>query len=211
MRVWLGHGRRVLGLAAVLAVAAAGVALATIPSGDGVFTACKLNATGTIRLIDPSLPSSSLLSHCTSLETRTIWNKGGSAGPAGPPGDKGATGDKGPTGDIGDKGPTGDQGSPGPAGGLLTASVSPSGALKGGTALSSIRPATGDYTISFSRDLTGCFAWAQSAIWESGTAASDVNPVIEIPRGSDSHDVQVLLFDRGDSPANAQFELLVSC
>jgi hypothetical protein len=205
MRVWLGHGRRTLGLAAVLAVAAAGVAFATIPSGDGVFTACKLNATGTIRLIDPSLPSSSLLSHCTSLETKTIWNKGGPAGPAGQPGDKG------PTGDIGVKGPTGDQGPPGPAGGLLTASVSPSGALKGGTALSSIRSATGDYTISFSRDLTDCFAWAQSAIWESGTAASDVNPVIEIPRGSDSHDVQVLLFDRGDSPANAQFELLVSC
>ena len=41
--------------AALVAMAAAGIAYATIPDGNGVFTACKLSATGTIRLIDPSL------------------------------------------------------------------------------------------------------------------------------------------------------------
>ena len=34
-----------------------GVAWATIPAENGLFTACKLKATGTIRLIDPSGPS----------------------------------------------------------------------------------------------------------------------------------------------------------
>ena len=37
------------------------------PPTASLYTACKLKATGTIRLIDPSGPSSSLLSRCTSL------------------------------------------------------------------------------------------------------------------------------------------------
>src|SRR5207248_5644801 len=41
-------------IVAVLAVAG-GIAYAAIPDSAGVYTACKLNATGTIRLIDPSL------------------------------------------------------------------------------------------------------------------------------------------------------------
>jgi len=78
------------GLVALLV--AGGIAYATIPDGGGVFTACRLNGVGTIRLIDPSGPSSSLLSRCTQLETQIQWNaKGqtgatGQAGPAGPAG-----------------------------------------------------------------------------------------------------------------------------
>lgn len=94
---------------------------------------------------------------------------------------------------------------------MLTAAVNPSGSLKGGSAVSSTRTAAGDYTVSFSRDLTGCFAWAQLGTWEGGVAASDVNAVLHIPQGADSHDVEVILIDRSDSPANAQFELLVFC
>ena len=81
-------GRRALRLSVVTVVllaVAAGIAYATIPSGSGVFTACKLNGVGTIRLIDPSLPHSSFLSHCTPFETEVSWNAaGGAAGPAGP-------------------------------------------------------------------------------------------------------------------------------
>ena len=62
---------------------AGGVAYATIPDGAGVYTACKLNALGTIRLIDPSLPASSLLSHCTALETAISWNQRGQKGDPG--------------------------------------------------------------------------------------------------------------------------------
>ena len=76
---------------------AGGIASAAIPDGNGVFTGCRLKATGTVRLIDPSLPQSSVLSHCTSVEAVFSWNAGGPKGPAG---------DKGPTGRWG-QGPDG--------------------------------------------------------------------------------------------------------
>jgi len=83
IRIHLGR-RAVLVLVLVLGLlAAAGVAYATIPDGGGVYTACKLNATGTIRLIDPSGPSSSLLSHCTVLESQITWNQKGQPGDPG--------------------------------------------------------------------------------------------------------------------------------
>ena len=70
-----------------------------------------MNGIGTIRLIDPTVtPASSLLNHCTSLETKITWIQGGSKGP---PGDEGPVGDKGPTGDngpVGDTGLAGDRG-----------------------------------------------------------------------------------------------------
>ena len=82
-----------------------------------------MNGIGTIRLIDPTVtPASSLLNHCTSLETKITWNQGGQKGPPGdegPVGDTGPTGDKGPVGDTGlagDKGPVGDTGAPGDKG-----------------------------------------------------------------------------------------------
>ena len=65
------------------AALAGGVAWATIPADSGLYTACKLKATGTIRLIDPAGPSSSLLSHCTTYETQITWNQ---KGPKGDPG-----------------------------------------------------------------------------------------------------------------------------
>ncbi|HTZ06122.1 MAG TPA: hypothetical protein VMB53_10225 [Gaiellaceae bacterium] len=112
-------GRRALRLsvvAVVLLAAAGGIAYATIPDGNGVFTACKLNGVGTIRLIDPSAPHSSLLSHCTALETQVQWNASGQAGAQGPPGPAGSPGAAGPKGDTGDTGATGATGPQGPAG-----------------------------------------------------------------------------------------------
>jgi hypothetical protein len=92
---------------------AAGLAYATIPDGGGAYTACMLKSLGTIRLIDPSGPSASLLSHCTSLETEISWSQ---RGPQGLPGASGTEGPAGPTGPQGEPGPTGPQGDPGPAG-----------------------------------------------------------------------------------------------
>ena len=107
--------RGVVALASAAALLAiAGVAYATIPDGGGVYTACRLNGVGTIRLIDPSGPGSSLLSHCTGLETQIQWNEKGQKG------DTGATGPAGPAGANGVS-PTVAQLSPGdthcPAGG----------------------------------------------------------------------------------------------
>ena len=122
---------RLTGLATVFFIVAGGVAYATIPDVGKVYTACMLKNVGTIRLIDPSLPASNLMSHCSSLETQVSWNQQGQAGPAGPKGDTGAAGaigatgatgaaepqgPKGVTGAIGQQGPKGDTGSAGAAG-----------------------------------------------------------------------------------------------
>src|SRR4051812_47131931 len=81
--------KRVAVLIVAVGLIAVAAAYAAIPDSGGVFTACKLNATGTIRLIDKSLPSSSLLSHCTSLEQEISWSQ---TGPKGDKGDQGIQG-----------------------------------------------------------------------------------------------------------------------
>jgi hypothetical protein len=101
----------VIGVAALASLAlAAGVAYATIPGADKVFTACVLNKVGTIRLIDKSLPASDLMSHCTSLETPITWNQ---VGQPGAPGPSGAVGPPGPAGPGGPPGPAGSAGKDG--------------------------------------------------------------------------------------------------
>src|SRR3954454_7070927 len=108
-------GRRwTMAIAAAVGVVAvaAGVAYATIPDADGTFTACITNATGSIRMIDPSAGDT-----CTGGENRVAWNKKGIEGPKGPTGatgPQGPRGAQGPTGPAG--GPPGPQGDPGPAG-----------------------------------------------------------------------------------------------
>jgi hypothetical protein len=93
--------------ALVAAAIAGGVAYATIPSLDNVYSACMLKSLGTIRLIDKSLPSTNLMSHCTDKETEISWNK---AGQPGPPGPQGAKGDPGATGTNGTNGTDGKDG-----------------------------------------------------------------------------------------------------
>src|SRR5690349_15192871 len=86
---------------AVAALAGAGIAYATIPSAGGVINACMLKNVGTIRLIDPSLPASNPLSHCSSLETPVSWNQQGQPGT---PGQDGAPGRDGSSVVMGDAG-----------------------------------------------------------------------------------------------------------
>ena len=108
-----GRGVGLLVLVTAGLAVAAGVAYATIPDGAGVYTACKLNVTGTIRLIDPSGPSTSLLSHCTSLETQITWNQRGPKGDTGLPGTNGKDGINGTNGVNGTDGLPGKDGLPG--------------------------------------------------------------------------------------------------
>jgi type VI secretion system secreted protein Hcp len=117
MKFALGRrGLVVLAVVAALSVAG-GIAYAAIPDGGNVYTACMLKATGTIRLIDPSLPSSNLMGHCTSIEQQLSWNQTGQPGPQGAKGATGAQGVKGDTGATGPQGPKGDAGSSGGSGG----------------------------------------------------------------------------------------------
>jgi hypothetical protein len=112
MKAPLGRrSRRVVVAAATLFALAGGVAYATIPNSNKVYTACMLKSAGTVRLIDPSLPASNAMSHCDSRrETQVTWNQQGQAGP---PRARGAKGDTGPQGPPGAKGDTGPQRPPG--------------------------------------------------------------------------------------------------
>jgi hypothetical protein len=68
-------------LAAATLALAAGIAYAAIPDANSkVFTACMLKNVGTIRLIDPSLGTGTLLGKCSSLEQQVTWNQEGPAG-----------------------------------------------------------------------------------------------------------------------------------
>ena len=98
------------------AALAGGVAWATIPADSGLYTACKLKATGTIRLIDPAGPSSSLLSRCTTYETQITWNQKGLKGDPGTAGVNGTSGAAGNDGAPGSNGTDGVKGDAGPAG-----------------------------------------------------------------------------------------------
>jgi hypothetical protein len=115
MRKRLSRRALVLGATALAVAVSGGVAYATIPDGNGVFTACKLNATGTIRLIDPS--ASGALGRCNaSVETQISWNQKGVKGDPGSVGGQGPKGDPGAPGEKGEKGDPGVQGIQGPQG-----------------------------------------------------------------------------------------------
>jgi hypothetical protein len=93
--------------ALVAAAIAGGVAYATIPGPDNVYSACMLKSLGTIRLIDKSLPSTNFMSHCTDKEIEISWNQAGQPGPAGPQGAKGESGAPGTNGTNGTNGKDG--------------------------------------------------------------------------------------------------------
>ena len=83
--------------AAVTLTLAVGIAYATIPGPDNIYSACMLKGIGTIRLIDKSLPATNLMSRCTDKELEVSWSQ---RGPQGDPGAAGAKGDKGDPGNL---------------------------------------------------------------------------------------------------------------
>ena len=80
---------RSFALCAVLLSLTAGEARASIPAADGSYSGCLFKALGTLRLIDPAVPSQRCL---PALETQVTWNRTGPQGPAGSPGPAGAKG-----------------------------------------------------------------------------------------------------------------------
>jgi hypothetical protein len=79
-------------------VAAGGIAYAAIPGTGNVYTGCMLKNVGTVRLIDSTLPSSNLMSHCTALEVQITWDQQGQKGEPGSAGLPGKNGDDGVNG-----------------------------------------------------------------------------------------------------------------
>jgi hypothetical protein len=110
--------------ASVVTMGVAGsVAVASIPDeGTGVFHGCVNNATGVMRVVDPS--KTGTLGSCITKagvlqETAITWNQTGPPGPQGLQGlkgDPGASGAPGATGAQGSQGVTGDKGDPGAPG-----------------------------------------------------------------------------------------------
>ena len=131
--------KRVVALFALVVAIGTGVAYAAIPDSNNVFTACMLKNVGTIRLIDPSLPASSPLSHCSSLEVQVRWNQQGQQGQQGQPGTPGKDGKDGVNGT---NGAPGAPGAPGADGVSVTSAAEPAGAncTNGGSKFT--RPAT---------------------------------------------------------------------
>ncbi len=82
------RGRRMAAVTATVGCAlgaGATVALAAIPSADGVIHGCYSNTKGTLRVIDDTAA-------CTTGETRLTWNQKGQPGPQGPQGEPGPAG-----------------------------------------------------------------------------------------------------------------------
>lgn len=113
MRKTFTRARTIAGMALLSAVAAAGVAYATIPT-NGVISACYTKSGGSLRVIDATT------GNCSSKETSLAWNV---AGVAGPKGDTGATGPAGPTGPTGPTGADGKRGADGVSGYEIVESV----------------------------------------------------------------------------------------
>ena len=79
----------IAGAAALVALAAATVASATIPDSSGVIHGCYARSGGALRVIDNSVVN------CKSTETSLNWNQTGPKGATGP---RGLTGPAGPAG-----------------------------------------------------------------------------------------------------------------
>ena len=98
-RVRLSRRIVVIGVAALsVLIAAAGISYATIPDSNKLFTACMVKSSGAVRLIDPSLPASSPMSHCKSSEQLVTWNQQGLPGADGKDGTNGSNGTNGSDG-----------------------------------------------------------------------------------------------------------------
>ncbi len=103
-----GRAARTAVLCLLTVGAVAGMtAYASIPSNDGILTACFERRTGLLRLIDGALTT------CTAYESQISWNL---RGPIGPQGMSGTPGVAGAVGPVGPEGPAGPAGPPGAGG-----------------------------------------------------------------------------------------------
>jgi hypothetical protein len=205
MKTLVRRRRRSLLVGVVLVVAAAGggIAYATIPDEGNVYTACVLNGVGTIRLVDPSLAPSNLMSHCTRFETKITWNQQGQAGSPGP------------------------QGPPGPAGAgaiyhvSVRASGAPSHVGNSPQLDRVVRLDTGKYDVFFSVPVAQCDRVASVGIaseqrnrGDSGTfPAGYASTWGELADGNTetNNGIGVETFDATGKPADEEFHLIVTC
>src|SRR4051812_45119298 len=100
MRISPGRRAAVL-LLTVALVGVAGVAVASIPGGDGQVSGCYATKDGQLRVIDGAKDK------CLKGEVAISWSQQGPPGTPGAAGTAGASGPPGPTGPTGPPGRTG--------------------------------------------------------------------------------------------------------
>jgi hypothetical protein len=105
-------GRLRLGVlvSVAVALAAGGIAYASIPDSSGAIHGCYKSNGGALRVIDTLAGGT-----CLASETPLTWSQTGPQGLQGPSGATGAAGPTGATGRTGPSGPSGPQGAPGPS------------------------------------------------------------------------------------------------
>ena len=211
--------RVTLAITAVAIVAIAGgvtYAVADI-GGGGVINGCYKAQNGQLRVIDPATD------HCLPSEKSISWSQtgpqgppgptgpAGPQGPTGPQGPKGDTGPTGPAGPTGPQGPKGDKGDPGTPATSLWAVVSGSdGSLfRSSGATASSRIATGQYAVTFNRDVTACSYLA--TIGNPQTSAPPPGTILTALRVGTTDAVFVLSTDLAGTHSDRNFHLAVFC
>jgi hypothetical protein len=182
----LGRGRRlVVALVAGAAVfGIASVVQADIPD-NGIIHGCY-GKEGTAFKGQLRVRDSSRQEQCRAYENPLDWNASG------------------PTGPTGATGPTG------PAGISLFAVVNADGTLVHGTATGAVKNGSGDYTVTFGRDVSSCAATAQpGAFAGSSIPAGDVSVLVFT--GGSPDEVFVQFTNSIIGPVDDPFFLIVAC
>jgi hypothetical protein len=207
--------RVALAITAVAIVAIAGgvtYAVADI-GGGGVINGCYKSQNGQLRLIDPATD------HCLPSEKSISWSQTGPQGPTGPAGPQGPTGPQGPKGDTGTtgpagptgpQGPKGDKGDPGAPATSLWAVVTGDGSLvrsSGATASSHV--STGQYAVTFNRDVTACSYIA--TIGNPGISAPPPGTIVTALRVGTTNAVFVGTRDTAGTFSDRNLHLAVFC
>jgi Collagen triple helix repeat (20 copies) len=179
-------------------------ALSGVPDRGGVFHGCVSNQTGVLRIVKSASSCHKARRrgrHSTPGEFAITWNQTGQPGPPGLQGGKGATGAKGDKGDKGATGVTGDKGDPATK---LFGAVTSAGVLDYGTGvIAAERTGTGEYTVTFNRDLTNCVAMAAAGVGRpSGGNSTDLYPIYTAPEAIDGTKVDVVTGEKGATADN---------
>jgi hypothetical protein len=110
---------------------------------------------------------------------------------------------------TGETGATGPSGPTGPAGVSLFAVVNSDGTLVHGTATGAVKNVSGDYTVTFGQDVSGCAANATPGEFPGSTIGTESSPFIFV--GSPSSDKVTVELQSSIGNISSPFFLIVAC
>jgi hypothetical protein len=163
--------------------------LTGVPDRAGAFHGCVSNQTGLLRVVSSANSCHKPIRrgrHKNPGEFAVTWNQKGQPGAQGIPGLKG------------------DKGDPGAAATKLFGAVTSAGVLDYGTGVTgAVRTGTGQYTVTFNRDLTNCVAMAAAGVGSpSGGNTTDLYPIYTAPDVLDGTKIFVVTGNKGATADN---------